>query len=154
LVKATIVHGSKEKSFFHQLSPKRQGIGIVDRPDADRRAPGAGSSDQNSAVPNEMTMPALPPRMKKGRELIGHGIEASDIRALMFVIVQATPREVLQDGLAPMLLGNDVVHLKRKWIKLAWNAAIVTSIASMLANPDRAEPDSFVTRLRLAGRLP
>jgi hypothetical protein len=57
-------------------------------------------------------------------------------------LVQATPRQVLQDGIAPMLLGNDVFHLKREWIEAAWNAAIVKPIASKPANLIQKRPDA------------
>ena len=60
-----------------------------------------------------MALPALPPRVKKGHELIGHRIDARDIRPFVFVVMETAPRQVLQDRLAPVLLGDDVVQLKR-----------------------------------------
>jgi len=72
--------------------------------------------------------------VKEGHELIGHRIDARDIRTFVFVIMQTTSRQVLQDGLATVLLGDDVVQLKRKRIELPWNAAVVTPVESKSAN--------------------
>ena len=49
-------------------------------------------------------------------------------------IMQAAPCQVHQDGLATVLLGDDVVPLKRKRIEPPWNAAVVAPVESQPAN--------------------
>jgi len=48
--------------------------------------------------------------------------------------MQATLCQVLRDRLASVLLGDDVVQLKRKRIELRWDAAMVTPVESKSAN--------------------
>jgi hypothetical protein len=47
----------------------------------------------------------------------------------MFVVTQAAPREVLQDGFASVLLGDDMVHLKRQRVERRGYSAVITPIA-------------------------
>src|SRR5207244_1618669 len=71
----------------------------------------------------------LSPRVKERHQVAGHRINARDIRPFVFIVMQAAPGQVRQDGIAAVLLGNNVVRLKRKRIEPPRNAAIVAAIA-------------------------
>ena len=59
-----------------------------------------------------MAVPLLPPGVKQRGNLAGQRIDSRDIRPLVLVAVQATPREVAEDGWATVLLSNNVIDLK------------------------------------------
>jgi hypothetical protein len=50
--------------------------------------------------------------MVQAREAAGLRIDSGNVRALVFVAIQTSKRQVLQAGGTSMLLSNDVVNLK------------------------------------------
>lgn len=61
-----------------------------------------------------MAFPTLLPWMKQGCELTGYWINARDVRSFVFIAMQATPRQILNNCRSTMLLSDDVVHLERQ----------------------------------------
>ena len=121
-------------AFVHQFSAKRDRIGIVDRQHSDRGATDASSAYEDRAIPLKMSFPALESRMKESHEFSCERINPGDVRAFVLVAVQATPGTVLQNGQAAVLLGDDMVELKRKRIDVGGQMTIVTTIASQLTD--------------------
>jgi hypothetical protein len=66
--------------------------------------------------------------MKKSDQVIGHRIDARDVRPFMLVVMEATPCKILKDRLAAVLLSDDMVHLKRQRIEGRGHATIVATI--------------------------
>jgi len=64
-------------------------------------------------VKAEMTCPAVLARMKQTNDSVGHRINRGDVAALVPIAKCARPRQVLSDGLATVLAGDDVVGLVR-----------------------------------------
>jgi hypothetical protein len=62
--------------------------------------------------PDEMTVPALPARIKQRHDIARQTIDSCNVRAFVLVAMEATPGEVFQYGLAAVLLRDDVIDLK------------------------------------------
>ena len=125
---------SEEDPFIHELRPELNRVGFIDCQHADGRPRDAGSSDQDATIPLKMTFPSLAPRVKQRDDPFGQGIDTRDIWPFVLVVVETTPRQVLQNGLATVLLGDNVVDLERERIESAGNVAIVASIEGKSAN--------------------
>jgi hypothetical protein len=72
-------------------------------------------TDEDRTLPCEMLGPAILARVKQSHELAGARIQAGDVRAFVAVAVVAGEREVRGDRLAAVLLGDDVIDLKRSF---------------------------------------
>jgi hypothetical protein len=57
-------------------------------------------------------VPLLSPWVKQRCNLAGQRIDSRDIRPLVLIAMQATPRQVVEDGWAAVLLSNNVIDLK------------------------------------------
>jgi hypothetical protein len=67
--------------------------------------------------------------MEQGHNPATRNINASDVWPLVLITVQTTPGKVLQFRFAAMLLGDDVVYLERKRVKMRGDSAVITSVA-------------------------
>ncbi len=77
--------------------------------------------------------------MKQQNDLLGVRIDASEVRAFVTVTAMTGPGEVLEDGLAAMLAGDDVLEVE--WLKrrrpirqVAVLAAPARALANLLTN--------------------
>lgn len=69
-------------------------------------------SHQQRAMPCKVFRPNLPPRIEQIGSLSCLRINARDVRPLATIALDTAQRQILQQCLAAMLLGNDVVDLK------------------------------------------
>jgi hypothetical protein len=66
--------------------------------------------------------------MEQSDNLLSIGIDTSYIWSLETIAVDARQREILKLRFAPMLLGNDVIYLERRWVKRRWQLTVLTTI--------------------------
>ena len=88
-----------------------------------------GAAKQPGAMPFKMFLPDIMTWMKQRRDLPFDRINPRHVRPLAGIAAQASKREILHLGIAPMLLGDDVVHLKWQdgpfWAQMAVLAALL-----------------------------
>jgi len=125
---------ASKDAFIHEFCAERDRIGIVDGQNSNRGAADSSSADEDRAVPLKMAIPALESWMKEGHKFACVQINPGDVQTLVFVAMQATPGDVLQHGSPTVLLGDDVIELKRQRIGFVWQTAIVTAVTSQLAD--------------------
>lgn len=74
--------------------------------------------------------------MEETNDFSGGAVDPRDIRPFLFVAPKARVREVVANGLAAMLLGDNVVNLERETMagfgQLTILAAVVRSVAHFL----------------------
>ena len=59
-----------------------------------------------------MRRPDRAARVEQRSDLLSGGVDASEIRAFMAIAAMASPSEILKNGLAAMLTGNDVLEVE------------------------------------------
>src|SRR5215204_7585518 len=101
-----------EGPFTHQLCPFIHTIGFVDRQHSDRRAPDRRATHQDRPTPTEMTIPGLSPRVKQPNLLPRAGIDARQVWPFVFVACRTCQGQVSWNGLASMLLRDDMLDFK------------------------------------------
>lgn len=126
-------------TLLDQQTTHGNGVSTVDLQQIDRCASGRRLGQKPSAFPGEMLVPLLPPWMKQGDDLAGIGIDPRQVRPFVAVAVAARESEVFQYRGAAVLLGDDVVELKRQCREGFWEAAVLAAVTG----PDA---DSFVNR--------
>jgi len=126
-------------ALLHQQTTYGNGIGAVDLQQMDRCATGRRLGEKSSAIPTEMLIPRLPPWMKQRNNLTGVRVDPREIRPFVAAAVAARESQVLQYGGAAVLLGDDVVEVKRQFSERFREATILAAVTS----PDA---DGFVNR--------
>jgi hypothetical protein len=86
-----------------------------------------------------MLTPNVNPGMEQPDQFSRDGIYARDVRSLVPIAVRARQRKILFYTLPAMLLGNDVIDLKRKRQAKLWNPAVLATI--------RRAPPNLVNQL-------
>lgn len=140
----------KLDSFVHEFCPKGDGIGVVDGEHSNCRASGLCQTEEHRSPPAKVARPLLMPRMEQRHNLAALRINSGHVGAFMFVAVEATPREIFEDRLAPVLLSNNMIDLKRRGIKLSRHLAVLAAITSLFA--DLPQQLAVHGRRVLAGR--
>jgi hypothetical protein len=123
-------------ALFYQLCPEGNEVRVIDSQHTNRGSGAAGSSQQHRAVPSKMAFPMLLPWMKQWHELTAHWINARDVGSFMFIAMQATPRQILNNRRSTMLLGDDVVHLERQWVVHSRQMTVLAPVPCDLAEAD------------------
>jgi hypothetical protein len=70
----------------------------------------------------------LCPGIEKRDEGPGYGIEGTEIASLPTIAQRAGQGEILDDSLATVLFGDDVIHLMRLCCKFLWKQTILAAI--------------------------
>ena len=109
----------------------------VDPKYGDCRATNGTTTDQNRAVPPEMSVPLVPARIKKPRTPTGLRINSCEVRAFMMVVGKTCEREVAGDRLASVLSSNNMIDLEREFVVDLRHAAIFTAAVSTLPDQRR-----------------
>ena len=81
-----------------------QPVGIVDFQHDDRGASDWRDADQDWAVPLEVFVPNILPRVEEARHLERMGVNSSDVRAFVEVAVEATQGQVQRFGRAAAMM--------------------------------------------------
>ena len=100
--------------FSHHAGSGQHCIGVIDAKDINGGKSASGAAKQRSTMPFKMFLPDIMTRMKQRRNLPFNRINTRHVRPLSGIAAQAGKREILHLGIAPMLLGDNVVHLKRQ----------------------------------------
>ena len=89
--------------------------------------------------------------MKQQNNFLGVGVDAGEVRAFMAVAAMTGPCEVLEDGFAAMLAGDDVLEVERferrcpirqVTVLAAPARTLANLLANRLAHLSRARPAS------------
>ena len=86
-----------------------------------------------------MLVPLLASWMKQRNDHIRDRVDARQVRPLVAVAVATRESQVFQHGGTTVLLGDDVVELKRQFSERFWETAILAAVTG----PDA---DGFVNR--------
>lgn len=124
---------------LHQEPAYRNGICPVDLQQMNRCTSRRRLGNQSSTIPGEMLVPLLPSWMKQRNDLIRDRVDARQVRPLVAVAVAARESQVFQHGGTTVLLGDDVVELKRQFSERFRE----TTILAAVTGPDA---DGFVNR--------
>src|SRR5262245_36663212 len=79
--------------------------------EGDSRAPFDRHAENVRPFKAKMRRPQLCPGIEKRDERPGYGIEGTEIASLPTIAQRAGQGEILDDGLATVLFGDDVIHL-------------------------------------------
>ena len=109
-------------------------LGSVHGQDVNRRAADCGDPLQYGVSPHEMLFPRILSRVKEPREQSRLGVEARDIRPLVEIVIQTGLRQILGDGRAVMLLGNDVVDLERQRVERLGETTVFAGVRRTIPN--------------------
>ena len=84
-----------------------------------------------------MLRPNVDPGMKQTDKFTGTGIQARNIGTFVAIAVRASKSEIAGGGFSSVLLGHDVVNLKRQRQSKFWHAAVFAMPTSSLSNRSR-----------------
>ena len=116
--------------------PQRDAMGQVHAQRSDRRATDGGAPNQRWAVPTEVPRPFVPSRIEQLDELLRDRIDAGEVRAFAQVVLVTGEGQVAHCVHASVLLGNDVLDVKREeGIVVFVKTAVLTAAPSAAAHP-------------------
>ena len=84
-----------------------------------------------------MLRPNVGPGMKQTDEFTGTGIQARNVGTFVAIAVRASESEIAGGGFSPVLLGHDVVNLKRQRQGKFRHAAVFAMPTSSRSNRPR-----------------
>ena len=96
-----------------QLLPEAPSVGFVHGEDPDRRSPYGRFPDKHRSNPPEVSFPNVAPRIKEARELVCLRVDSREICPFVEVTAQARMSKVVEQIAPPVLLGDDVLGVKR-----------------------------------------
>ena len=126
-------------ALLHQQPAYSNGIRAVNLQQMNRCTSGRRLGNQSSTIPGEMLVPLLPSWMKQWNNLIGDRVDARQVRPFVAIAVATRESQVFQYGGTTVLLGDDVVELKRQFSKRFRKSTILAAVTG----PDA---DGFVNR--------
>ncbi len=99
---------------------------------ANRRA-----AAQRSSCPLEVFVPQVDARVEEVNEFACVPIGSRDVRTFVPIAMQTSESEILNDGLAPVLACNYVIHVKGQRIDVSGKVTILASLSCALPDfPD------------------
>lgn len=124
----------KPPSTYQLRSPFKAPLSVhLQQPDGGASC--GGQPTESDTVHSEVRLPRVPPRMEQRDDIPRVGIDGVEVCAFVAIAAMAGPSQILQDGPASMLAGQDVFEMKRlKGWPPVWQATI-------LAAPARPLPD-------------
>ena len=84
----------------------------VDAESHDGCATGRGAPDKDRTVPAEMPGPFHPAGVEEPGLLMTLGVDAAQVRTFVMVVGETGESQIAGDGLAAVLLGDDVIDLE------------------------------------------
>ena len=114
------------------MLPQRHSIRSIHPQHLERDSPHCGPSDNRATCGFEMVTPTIGPRMKKPHQFSGFAIPAGYIRPFVSIAGRTGERQISLLRLAAMLLGDDVIDLKRKRQNELGKAAVFTPMLGPL----------------------
>src|SRR5262249_51385273 len=104
----------RERAFLDQVFAELHRLVTVDLEKVDRDAPGMSASDQDRLVPLKMAVPAILARVEQAHDPSGLRVQGGDVWTLVAVAEETGEGEILFDGGAVLLLGDDMINRVRK----------------------------------------
>jgi len=111
-------------TFDDQLSPYRNGLGVIDREHSDRDKTDCGQSDQPRTAPSEMVRPMITARIIESDNLACTRIESTNVRPLVAIASRTREGEVVELGLPTVLFRDDVINVERPRVERLAELAI------------------------------
>lgn len=121
-------------AFTPQQFPHGDGISPVEAQCLNRRPPGRGASNQHRAVPVEMICPPLPARVEQQFDSLGLRVNARQVWPFEAITERTGQREIFQLGWAAVLLGDDMIQMKRDFREQLWEVAILAAMPGPIAD--------------------
>jgi len=104
----------QEESLLEKFLAESDAGWVVHGEDIDRRSPDGGFADQHRPIPPEMFRPKVPSRIEQLGELFCLWIDAREVWAFVEVAAKARIGKIAEGVAAPVLLGDDMLCLKRR----------------------------------------
>jgi hypothetical protein len=129
-----------ENACLHKQLPYGDCVRAIDLQQLNRCAASIGNAAKPGPLPHEVFPPDVPARIEQRHDFAVVRIDARHIRTFVTVAVTTGEREIVQRGGAAMLLGNDVIEMKRQFGKRFRKVTI-------FAAAPRTIPDGLLGRL-------
>lgn len=123
-----------EHAFFLQSLAHCDNFWVVDQQERKRHAANLGQRLQLTPIPDKVLRPNVAPGMEQADDLTGFGINASDVRPLETVAVNAGQGEVIKSGCSAMLPRNNVIDLERCGVKGGGQSTVFAARCGALPN--------------------
>jgi hypothetical protein len=124
----------RKDTFNNENGTSTNSDGLVDVQQSDRHTTGAGSTNQNGAIPFEVIFPRVRSRIEQTGELPGFFVNPRNVSSFERIAIKAAVRQVLQFRWPAVLSGKNVVDVKRLVIQCVWDVTIFASAAGAIAN--------------------
>lgn len=137
----------REHVFLDQSLSQINPMGQIDFQNGNRCAPDRSPAFKKRAVPQKVLPPPVAAWMKKRDNALGETVTSRDVRPFMVVAREACQRQVLGSSQPSVLTRQDVINLKREFVVLLRQPAILTG--SLSAPPDQ----TFETNIHRDGKV-
>ena len=124
-----------EYAFFLESFADRDYFWVVDEQQRDRHSANLGQRLQFRPIPDKMFRPSIAPGMKQANDVTAIVINASKVRALEPVALDASEREVIGGGSAAVLSRNNVIDLERRPGEMSRANGNTRSVLLIVAKP-------------------
>jgi len=72
--------------------------------------------------------------MEQANDVVAVGVNAGNVRTFEAIAMNASKGEVFKGGGSAVLASNNVIDLKRRWVKCRWQLAVFTARSCSLPN--------------------